>query len=55
MGVHGGSELDKKPNPTDEDIKRALDPILCCCGKERWSFRPEYEEYSACSPGNVQS
>jgi len=24
--------LDKNPNPTDEDIKKALDPILCRCG-----------------------
>jgi nicotinate dehydrogenase subunit A len=24
--------LDKNPNPTDDDIKRALDPILCRCG-----------------------
>ena len=24
--------LDKNPNPTDLDIKRALDPVLCRCG-----------------------
>jgi len=24
--------LDKNPNPTDADIKRALDPVLCRCG-----------------------
>ena len=24
--------LDKNPNPGDDDIKRALDPILCRCG-----------------------
>jgi nicotinate dehydrogenase subunit A len=24
--------LDKNPNPSDDDIKRALDPILCRCG-----------------------
>lgn len=24
--------LDKNPNPTDDDIKRALDRILCRCG-----------------------
>jgi len=24
--------LDKTPNPSEEDIKRALDPILCRCG-----------------------
>ena len=24
--------LDKNPNPTEGDIKRALDPILCRCG-----------------------
>ena len=24
--------LDKKPHPTDDDIKNALDPILCRCG-----------------------
>jgi nicotinate dehydrogenase subunit A len=24
--------LDKNPNPTDSDIKRALDPVLCRCG-----------------------
>jgi nicotinate dehydrogenase subunit A len=24
--------LDKNANPTDQDIKRALDPILCRCG-----------------------
>jgi nicotinate dehydrogenase subunit A len=24
--------LDKNPNPTDADIKRALDPLLCRCG-----------------------
>jgi nicotinate dehydrogenase subunit A len=24
--------LDKNPHPSDEDIKRALDPILCRCG-----------------------
>ena len=24
--------LDKNPNPTDDDIKKALDPILCRCG-----------------------
>ena len=24
--------LDKNPNPTEEDIKKALDPILCRCG-----------------------
>ncbi len=24
--------LNENPNPTDEDIKRALDPILCRCG-----------------------
>jgi nicotinate dehydrogenase subunit A len=24
--------LDKNPSPTDDDIKKALDPILCRCG-----------------------
>ena len=24
--------LDKNPNPTEDDIKKALDPILCRCG-----------------------
>ena len=24
--------LDKNPNPSDADIKRALDPVLCRCG-----------------------
>ena len=24
--------LDRNPNPTDADIKRALDPVLCRCG-----------------------
>jgi nicotinate dehydrogenase subunit A len=24
--------LDKNPHPTDDDIKKALDPILCRCG-----------------------
>ena len=24
--------IDKNPSPTDDDIKRALDPILCRCG-----------------------
>lgn len=24
--------LDKNPNPTDADIRRALDPVLCRCG-----------------------
>jgi nicotinate dehydrogenase subunit A len=24
--------LDKNPNPTDADIKQALDPVLCRCG-----------------------
>src|SRR6266576_1244138 len=24
--------LDKTPNPSDADIKRALDPVLCRCG-----------------------
>jgi nicotinate dehydrogenase subunit A len=24
--------LDKNPNPSEDDIKRALDPILCRCG-----------------------
>src|ERR1700675_4088802 len=24
--------LDKNPNPTENDIKKALDPILCRCG-----------------------
>jgi nicotinate dehydrogenase subunit A len=24
--------LDKNPNPSEEDIKKALDPILCRCG-----------------------
>jgi nicotinate dehydrogenase subunit A len=24
--------LDKNPNPTDDDIKHALDPVLCRCG-----------------------
>jgi len=24
--------LDKNPNPSDLDIKRALDPVLCRCG-----------------------
>ena len=24
--------LDKNPDPTDEDIKAALDPVLCRCG-----------------------
>ena len=24
--------LDKNPHPSDDDIKRALDPILCRCG-----------------------
>jgi nicotinate dehydrogenase subunit A len=24
--------LDKNPNPNDDDIKKALDPILCRCG-----------------------
>ena len=24
--------IDKNPRPTDDDIKRALDPILCRCG-----------------------
>src|ERR1700680_467488 len=24
--------LDKNPNPTDEQIKQALDPVLCRCG-----------------------
>jgi nicotinate dehydrogenase subunit A len=24
--------LDKNPNPSDSDIKQALDPILCRCG-----------------------
>lgn len=24
--------LDKNPRPTDEDIKQALDPVLCRCG-----------------------
>jgi nicotinate dehydrogenase subunit A len=24
--------LDKNPDPTDEDIKTALDPVLCRCG-----------------------
>jgi len=24
--------LDKTPNPSDEDIKVALDPVLCRCG-----------------------
>lgn len=24
--------LDKNPDPTEDDIKRALDPILCRCG-----------------------
>ena len=24
--------LDKNPHPTDADIKRALDPVLCRCG-----------------------
>jgi nicotinate dehydrogenase subunit A len=24
--------LDKNPNPSDADIRRALDPVLCRCG-----------------------
>ena len=24
--------LDRNPNPSDADIKRALDPVLCRCG-----------------------
>ncbi len=24
--------MDKNPRPTDDDIKKALDPILCRCG-----------------------
>ena len=24
--------LDKNPNPGEDDIKKALDPILCRCG-----------------------
>jgi nicotinate dehydrogenase subunit A len=24
--------IDKNPSPTDDDIKKALDPILCRCG-----------------------
>jgi len=30
--INSKALLDKNPNPTEDDIKRALDPILCRCG-----------------------
>jgi len=32
MIVNAKVLLDKNPNPSDDDIKKALDPILCRCG-----------------------
>jgi nicotinate dehydrogenase subunit A len=31
--------LDKNPNPSDDDIKRALDPVLCRCGSHLRAIR----------------
>ncbi len=31
--------LDKNPNPSEDDIKRALDPILCRCGSHLRAIR----------------
>jgi nicotinate dehydrogenase subunit A len=30
--MHAKVLLDKNPQPSDEDIRRALDPVLCRCG-----------------------
>jgi nicotinate dehydrogenase subunit A len=30
--INSKALLDKNPNPSEDDIKRALDPILCRCG-----------------------
>jgi nicotinate dehydrogenase subunit A len=32
MIINAKVMLDKNPNPTDDDIKKALHPILCRCG-----------------------
>ena len=32
MIINAKALLDKNPHPSDEDIKHALDPILCRCG-----------------------
>ena len=32
--------LDKNPNPSEEEIKKALDPILCRCGSHIRVIRP---------------
>src|SRR5580765_2537404 len=32
MIINAKALLDKNPSPTDGDIKKALDPILCRCG-----------------------
>lgn len=32
MIINAKALLDKNPNPSEDDIKKALDPILCRCG-----------------------
>ena len=45
--------LDKNPQPSDEDMKRALDPVLCRCGSHLRIIRAVKRAAHALRPQGV--